>query len=324
MATSNEIIKGMLIGALVMFMIGSGVCVLLLSSYDSSPSSEYLSQIEREDKAFFRHFQQKAEHPSKHSDETYLYSVMIQDEKVREALELSLTDEEVRQRSEAYSTQALQYGSVTARIKRAERLIWDGDAWEGHLKDASEVAQGLDELLKLQAQQCNYLDIPDMSDSSYPYYDRAGGGDIETNGYLLHRQQIYSHTAFAPDNFDLKFISTHPSIAQKIDLLALRHFVHCEEPDESQRLLLQFLIEPDDVGYLHIDQNEPLRLLAYLSALATLTNHQDIESLLSQKVSPQDKDEFNQQYTDLLNAYKQTFGNQQPTNDTMQFIKPIP
>lgn len=322
MTTSNEIIKGILIGALVMFMIGGGVCVLLLTSYDSSPSSEYVAQIEREDRAFFRYLQKMAQQPSKHPEEAYLYSVIIQDDRVRDTLTLSLTDEEVGQLSKQYFAQALKHGSVTARVVQANRLIWNGESWNGHLSDTDKVIQGLDDLIMLQSQQCNYLSIPTVSDSSYPYYDRAGGGEVLTNGYLLHRQPIYSHNMFSSDNLGHKSTSIHPNIAQKIDLLALRHFIHCEQPDESQRMLLQFLLDPADLGYLHIDQNEPLRILAYLSALATLTDHQDIQYLLSQKVSPQDKDDFHQQYTDLLNAYKQTFGNQSPTNETLLFVKP--
>lgn len=306
------LIGGVFLGVLLTFMVGTGVCVMMLTN--SSSSSNYREERLKEDKQTLEQIKNKATSDSATAYDKWNYSVILRDSAVRKMLAMDLSDEQANKQADEILQQAVNGGDPSAITDMGYRKILqalgsqvpngNGDRYAQdsvyidyatlQVVDSKALDEGLSMLIQVQKTRCatDAEIIP-----NYPY-DYAERSDNKIVGEFLER-------------LERKLVINYPPIMDKLDMIRLRNKQYCYYEGAGKDDIGEFLTDRVDELYLPYDEL-PVRQTVYLSVMAELFGLPELLPAFEHHVNDEDKASYQQQRQALITAYRQAYGDSVP------------
>ncbi len=306
------LIGGVFLGVLLTFMVGTGVCVMMLTN--SPSSSNYREERLEEDQQTLEQIQNKATSNSATAYDKWNYSVILRDSEVRKMLAMDLSDEQASKQADEILQQAVNEGDPSAITDMGYRKILqalgsqvpngNGDRYAKdsayidyttlQVVDSNALDEGLSMLIQVQKTHCaTYAEII----PSYPY-DYAERSDNKIVGEFL-------------GYLERKLVINYPPIMDKLDMIRLRNKQYCYYEGAGKDDIGEFLTDRVDELYLPYDEL-PVRQTVYLSVMAELFGLPELLPAFEHHVSDEDKASYQQQRQALITAYRQAYGDSVP------------
>lgn len=311
----SSLLGGIVLGVLLAFLGGGAICVGILA-YDDYGSGISIADHEAHEKnkaaAIFLKIKQKAELQLADPEDIWLYSHIIKDKEVRASLGLKLSQQQADNQSKQLYEQALKANSPSAKLAFAFTDIQTSVSPQEELyrfddkkiANADKVAIGLDGIIGVLKTHC-YTRY--SLSSTFPYYDTRYNPDDAYD--TLFSEEIPSGLV----DLSKDSVMPYPFLYNRLDAIALRKRLECEDPYYSKRDLAHYLAGDDDDVYT-TSWHTPLRQQVFLSVLAEKMHLQGVVVAMPYTVQPDDKQDFEAQRQSLLTDYNQYFADTKPVD----------
>lgn len=303
--SKGALIKGVLLGIVIAFALGAEICGLILSNIGGSNNTVYSNdELLKQNLTNYKKIQRQATAPTSSPEDMWLYAQLLKSSEIRNALNLTQTNEQIKPTIDTLIKQSADMGYPTALAEYGLSQIFQGAGIDNKpitynlpsfnndkITNSTLIDNGLDNLILAYQGECQFSNISSDIDS----IQRIASPDT------------FSKTHFSPfaisdlsNLADLPTLQNTPMIA-KINALILRDkTLCCYDPEQLRREMTDSVL--DSYG------NATYQTLVADYTLAKIIQDNDLMYLQRQKIDSQFQPQFYQDTDKLYQQYMTYFG----------------